>query len=387
MARIVIISTMAGFPWGGSEYLWVAMAEEALLEGHEVVISIFDWSVNQPLVINLQKQGAHILSRPKFYSLRVRIFEKIKQKIPFLKKLFFHSDFENIFELKPDVICISQGFIYDTTFSYSELKDFLYSTSIPYLIISHINADNINLDSNNMIIARKLFSRAAYHVFVSHHNLRLTERQLAQSLPNGVVLQNPVNLPEIGLLTWPNQSTIYFASVARLDVAAKGQDILFETLSSPIWQQRNWQCHLYGSGDDRTYLEDLTHHYGITHRVKFMGHVNDVKSIWSENHILLLPSRAEGTPLALVEAMLCGRPAVVTDVGGNAEWIDEHETGFIAEAPTAKSFGTALEKAWLAQNNWKQMGIKAHEYATNKLDYSPGRSLLKLVLESSNSKT
>ena len=52
-------------------------------------------------------------------------------------------------------------------------------------------------------------------------------------------------------------------------------------------------------------------------------------------------------PLALVEAMLCGRTAVVTDVGGNAEWIEDGETGFVAEAATAKSFGAALkERGW-----------------------------------------
>lgn len=158
---------------------------------------------------------------------------------------------------------------------------------------------------------------------------------------------------------------------------------MFETLSLPIWQQRDWQFHLYGAGPDQAYLEALAKYYGIADRVKFMGHVNDVRSIWLDNHILLLPSRAEGTPLALVEAMLCGRTAVVTDVGGNAEWIEDEETGFIAEAPTAKSFGAALNRAWLGLNDWKQMGMKAHEYATTKLDNSPGQSLLKLIIEAS----
>ena len=53
--------------------------------------------------------------------------------------------------------------------------------------------------------------------------------------------------------------------------------------------------------------------------VHFRGHVNDIRAIWEQNHLLVLPSRYEGLPLALVEAMWCGRPAVVTDVGGNAE--------------------------------------------------------------------
>ncbi|MFH7024936.1 MAG: glycosyltransferase family 4 protein [Heteroscytonema crispum UTEX LB 1556] len=383
MTRIAIISTMGAFPWGGSEYLWAVMAEQALLEGHEVLISVYDWSLNHPSIIQLQQQGAQILPRPRFSRFFSRIWQRITQKILFLKKLSSKSPYDVIFNCKPDVICISQGHVYDATFYQSDLVKLLNSTSIPYLIVSQLNVDTFTLDSNSQKVAQKVFSQAAYHVFVSNHNLRLAERQLAQSLPNAVVLQNPVNLSDLSMVPWPYQSTISFATVARLDVAFKGQDVLFETLSLPIWQQRNWQFHLYGAGPDQAYLEALAKYYRIADRVKFIGHVNDVRSIWLDNHILLLPSRAEGTPLALVEAMLCGRPAVVTDVGGNAEWIEDEQTGFIAEAPTAKSFGAALNRAWLALNHWKQMGMKAHEYATTKLDNSPGRSLLKLIIEAS----
>ena len=195
---------------------------------------------------------------------------------------------------------------------------------------------------------------------------------MAKSLPNAVVVQNPVNLSDISPIAWPEHSTVHFANVARLDTQLKGQDVLFEAFSLPIWQERDWECRLYGSGRDRDYLEELARHYGIANRIKFMGHVDDVRSIWSENHILILSSRAEGTPLALVEAMLCARPAIVTDVGGDTEWIEEPLTGFIAKAPTVRSLSDALHRAWLAQDNWKRMGIKAHEFATAKLDLITG---------------
>ena len=378
MARIAVISTMEASSWGGSEYLWAAMAEQALSEKHEVFISICDWSVSHLLVRQLQQQGAQLLPRARSSSLLSRIFKKTRAKISFIP---LKSPYQTIFECKPDVICISQGGISEA--NQPELLNLLTHNSLPYLIISHLNVDNFIFNSITLLIAQKLFSQAAHHVFVSHNNQKLAERQLAQSLPNAVLLQNPVNLSEVTMVPWPSQSTICFANVARLDAALKSQDVLFETLSSPTWKQRNWQCRLYGSGPDQAYLEALAQHYDITHKVEFMGHVNDIRSIWSDNHLLLLPSRAEGTPLALVEAMLCGRPAVVTDVGGNAEWIEEAQTGFVAETATAKSFSAALNRAWLAQIKWQQMGIKAHEYAITKIDYSPGQSLLKLVLDAS----
>jgi len=78
--------------------------------------------------------------------------------------------------------------------------------------------------------------------------------------------------------------------------------------------------------------------------------------------------------------MLCGRAAVVTDVGGNAEWIEDGQTGFVAEAATAKSFGAALERAWLARGDWGEMGIRARHSALRRFGKSPGKALLKIVL-------
>jgi glycosyltransferase involved in cell wall biosynthesis len=88
-----------------------------------------------------------------------------------------------------------------------------------------------------------------------------------------------------------------------------------------------------------------------------------------------MPSRSEGTPLALVEAMICGRPSVVTDVGGNLEWVEEPRNGFIAEAPTVRSFGKALERAWMARDRWPSLGAAAREDALRRLEESRGELL------------
>jgi glycosyltransferase involved in cell wall biosynthesis len=93
--------------------------------------------------------------------------------------------------------------------------------------------------------------------------------------------------------------------------------------------------------------------------VRFRGQVSNIEEIWKENHLLVLPSRYEGLPLALVEAMWCGRPAVVTDVGGNAELCTDGETGFVASAATVSSVGEALERAWQQRSSWQDLGKAA----------------------------
>jgi glycosyltransferase involved in cell wall biosynthesis len=87
--------------------------------------------------------------------------------------------------------------------------------------------------------------------------------------------------------------------------------------------------------------------------------VNDIRAIWEQNHLLVLPSRYEGLPLALVEAMWCGRPAVVTDVGGNAELCGDDETGFVAPAANLRSFNQALRRAWERRAEWPRLGQEA----------------------------
>ncbi len=91
----------------------------------------------------------------------------------------------------------------------------------------------------------------------------------------------------------------------------------------------------------------------------FHGHVEEVVEIWRQNHLLVLTSRYEGLPLVIIEAMMCGRPCLVTDVAGNAELLEDGVSGFVAAGPTVKSVAAALERAWQERAKWPQMGRAA----------------------------
>jgi glycosyltransferase involved in cell wall biosynthesis len=112
---------------------------------------------------------------------------------------------------------------------------------------------------------------------------------------------------------------------------------------------------LYGEGPRRNLLERLTSRLGLSDRVTFAGHVN-VDEIWSSNQVLVLPSRYEGLPLVLVEAMLCGRPVLATDVGGNSEILVDGVTGFLTGAPTVAHVADGLERLWANRTNLENMG-------------------------------
>jgi glycosyltransferase involved in cell wall biosynthesis len=155
-----------------------------------------------------------------------------------------------------------------------------------------------------------------------------------------------------------------------LDPAAKGQDLLLRTLASTEWRDLPIELNLFGAGPYELALRRMTGLLELPN-VHFRGHVTDVASIWEKNHLLVLPSRYEGLPLALVEAMWCARPAVVTDVGGNAELCIDDETGFVARSATLSSFSDALQRAWNRRREWPHLGRAARRRVENVVPKDP----------------
>src|SRR5262249_345934 len=81
-----------------------------------------------------------------------------------------------------------------------------------------------------------------------------------------------------------------------------------------------------------------------------------IEKIWRENHVLVMPSRFEGMPMTIVEAMVCGRPVVATNVGLSPEIIKDGVTGFLAEAAVTECYGRALERMWAQRHRLEEIG-------------------------------
>jgi glycosyltransferase involved in cell wall biosynthesis len=169
--------------------------------------------------------------------------------------------------------------------------------------------------------------------FVSKANKVLTELEIGQEIMNSKIIFNTFNVDYDNEIKYPDEKDFFFlANVARHEIFAKGQDILFQVLKEKKWKERNLKVNLYGKGEHTKSIEKLKNYFELSN-VNIEGY-SDPAEIWKKNHALILTSRYEGLPLALVEAMLCGRTSVVTSVSGNPEIITDNETGFLAKAPT-----------------------------------------------------
>jgi glycosyltransferase involved in cell wall biosynthesis len=96
----------------------------------------------------------------------------------------------------------------------------------------------------------------------------------------------------------------------------KGLDWLLSLAPRLFQALERYDLLLVGDGPQRTRLEQLANHLGIHHRVHFAGQRDDASSILAASSILLLPSRWEGMPNVVLEAMAAAKPIVATRVAG-----------------------------------------------------------------------
>ena len=113
-------------------------------------------------------------------------------------------------------------------------------------------------------------------------------------------------------------------AVGRL-VPVKDHATLFKALAATP------ELHLavLGDGELRPTLEGLARDLGIAGRTHFTGWWADVPSALADLDVVVLSSRSEGTPVALIEALAAARPVVATDVGGVRHVVQDGETGWL----------------------------------------------------------
>ena len=78
--------------------------------------------------------------------------------------------------------------------------------------------------------------------------------------------------------------------------------------------------------------------------VTLLGHVSDVRTVWAQSHIAVLPSRREGLPMSLLEAAACGRAMLATDVPGCREIVRADVDGLLVPADDPQALADAIAR-------------------------------------------
>jgi glycosyltransferase involved in cell wall biosynthesis len=352
--RFVFASGMSYDPWGGSEELWSQAALHLHNQGHQVFVLVQWWPQPAPQVLALSQHGIGVrMCTPLATGLGRRLWRKLR------RRLNQRSDDLNwLLRQRPDFVCVSNGHYYDGL-SYLE---FCVEQDLPFATVVQGNYESFWPDDRLAQRLIRIYQKARRSFFVSRSNRELLETQLGITLANSEMVRNPFNVRWNASVPWPSESEGWrLACVARLEPQAKGQDILLEVMASEAWRSKPVRLSLFGRGHMEEGLRRVAARLNLDGRVSFCGHVSDIEKVWADHHALVLPSRYEGLPAALVEAMLCARPAIVTDVAGNAELIEDGRSGFVAAAPTANHLSETMERAWSRRAEWRDMGLAARK--------------------------
>ena len=349
MRKYLFISSNEWPNWGGSELLWSAAAEKLVQRGTEVRVSVWDFAKTLQQVHRLQSQGCQFFFR-KEPSLFSRFAHRVLP-LPGYVDRHLRTIGRNM-----DLIVVSQGSNTDGL----RWMEAALAAGLKYAVIAQGATEYSWADDEVAKRLARCYENASCAYFVSKSTLNLSRRQFATPLLNARIVRNPFNVRYDARPSWQGdpRDRLSLACVGRLETGTKGQDLLLEVLGRPQWRERNVRVSLVGKGLNERALRHMADELKLT-TVDFAGHSNDIEQVWSRHHALVLPSRHEGMPLTVVEAMLCGRPCIATDVAGNRELIRDGVNGFLAKAPTVDLLDEVMSAAWNARDRLREMGETA----------------------------
>ena len=147
---------------------------------------------------------------------------------------------------------------------------------------------------------------------VSYTHLDVYKRQAINSIPDQI-------------LSWKNDGYFIIGYIGQL-ITGKGLDILLEAFSKLVIPKK--KLILLGGGAQRQDLEEIVSSLEIQNEVAFLGFRDDRLNFLKGFDIFVLPSRSEGIPRCLMEAMAAQVTVIASDIPGCTDLIKHEQTGF-----------------------------------------------------------
>lgn len=247
----------------------------------------------------------------------------------------------------------------------------------------HVHAygleDHLRSGGQSLNVALRVLGRVAARVIVLNEDARIAlVQQIGAS--RVAVLENWVEVPDVnpGLPPAPPLELLFVGGL----IARKGVPELIDAIRELAADEI--RLTLVGSAAEDGYPDDTHLRDGISDliesgAIRFVGELaqQDVAARILKAHVLVLPSRAEGTPLVVLEAMGHGRAVVVSDAGNLRTVVEDAGCGIVLDRVSTQDLAEALRRLHADHELVTRFGKNGFEAATNR--WSPGARQVQLT--------
>ena len=155
------------------------------------------------------------------------------------------------------------------------------------------------------------------------------------------VIVIPNSVREVQLFPEIKREKVILA-VGRLNDYLKGFDLLIESFAK--LKNQDWELHIAGGDEEGEVLKEQAERLGVINRIKFLGKVKEIDKCYAYAGMFVIPSRSEGFPNALAEAMGAGCSCIAFDfTAGPRDIIVDGISGLIVENGNTTEMAKAID--------------------------------------------
>lgn len=199
-------------------------------------------------------------------------------------------------------------------------------------------------------------------------------------IQNTYSCQNTIRTNQTIPLLSPHSEENHIPVIGALarDSRIKGWDILFEALGILKQKQIPFKCMVSVKKDN---YEEQINRLGLDENCEFLGWVSDKEEFFKKTDLYCLPSRGEGLPLTVLEAMMYEKPIAVSDCPGSVEIVKDSKAGFIHHIGNTKQLAEQLEFLLTHPEERQTMGKNARQHILSHFNNKDLPNRLKKIIE------
>ena len=243
-------------------------------------------------------------------------------------------------QIKPDIIIA----MHSICFIWAHIARI--GLNVPLIAYDHTSFDRRGLPKLHAFIRMHLYGLANHLVILSHKEKQF----LGNRYPNTTVINNPLPFPPLSHSVQRRKTILCAGRINIWEI--KGFDIIINIWGQISTNYPEWTLEIAGTGDEKSIesINRLIKDAGVQHSVTLLGQITDMPQLLQRTSIFALPSRIEGMPMVLLEAMSQGCACIAFEVHGVVQEMLTHgKSGFIIPDGELTSFRLRLQE--LMDNN------------------------------------